>query len=290
MKNVLIYVIIIIIIIVFIVFHSFNSFHCVIENINYNENYIDFLHANCKKGICHDNLEKCHSQNAYVFPDGYIHHEVIKRKQIKAILNSQDKYKLLSLEHIFVPSMMNGTFCDIIYNTYYDYLDYNKVYSLNINSPKKIRIRHYHFQPGIYFEIKYKGGIKVRAILDDKFNLLEKENIDENYKEIVISTLNDIKTKRLKPFFQNTYKRLSFVYKRNPSMRITIDTNIEFFYNDIYHAIDEDILEFKVPLSVSNTLADKYLDEINKLAGTHLSNVNVSKPMIFLDLVGLSKH
>ena len=72
--------------------------------------------------------------------------------------------------------MLNGTFCDVLYTTYYDYADFsvlkNRVYNLNMPLTKCIRIRKYHFQPGTYFEVKYTGGTKIRILIDDNYNLL----------------------------------------------------------------------------------------------------------------------
>jgi hypothetical protein len=70
---------------------------------------------------------------------------------------------------------------------------------------------------------------------------------------------------------------MSFIYKNDPSMRITIDSNIEFFHNNIYNIMEKDILEFKLPYSVSIDLANQYIQEINSLAGTNLAYTPFSK-------------
>jgi SPX domain protein involved in polyphosphate accumulation len=155
---------------------------------------------------------------------------------------------------------------------------------------KCIRIRHYHFQPGIYFEVKYNGGTKIRALIDKNYNLLEKDKLEEDYKDVIVSLLNKIKEKKVNPIFSNTYKRLSFVYKNDPSMRITIDSNIEFFHNNIYKRMDKDILEFKIPYNVSLDLANEYLKEINQLAGTNLVYAPFSKFEYYYYKVILGKN
>ena len=255
-------------------------FYIVIKNIIHVKQNNHFLFSSCKKGICYDNLEKCYSVNGYVYSDNSSDKK-IERKTLKCILNSEDKYILTKLDNIFVPSMMNGTFCDILYTTYYDYNDFtvlkNRFNNLNMPLTKCIRIRRYHFQPGIYFEIKYNGGTKVRALIDENFNLLEEDKLDEEYKETIVSILDKIKSKKVNPIFENTYKRMSFIYKNDQSMRITIDSNIEFFHNNLYNVMEKDILEFKMPYSVSLDLANQYLQEINNIAGTNLVYAPFSK-------------
>lgn len=254
-------------------------FYIINKNITHVKQNNHFLFASCKKGICYDNLEKCYSVNGYVYSDNSL--DKIERKTLKCILNSEDKYKLTKLDNIFVPSIMNGTFCDILYTTYYDYNDFtilkNRFNNLNMPLTKCIRIRRYHFQPGVYFEIKYNGGTKVRALIDENFNLLEEDKLDEEYKDTIVSILDKIKAKKVNPIFENTYKRMSFIYKNEPSMRITIDSNIEFFHNNLYNVMEKDILEFKMPYSVSLDLANKYLHEINNIAGTNLIYAPFSK-------------
>jgi hypothetical protein len=60
-------------------------------------------------------------------------------------------------------------------------------------------------------------------------------------------------------------------------MRITIDTNIEFFKNQLYNIMNTDILEFKIPNSVSIGEAEQFLREINMLADTKLQFSKFSK-------------
>jgi SPX domain protein involved in polyphosphate accumulation len=240
-----------------------------------------FLETTCKNGICYDNLQKCTSNNAYIYVEGSSNDNKIERKTMKCVLDLKDKYKLLKLDQIFVPSMMHGTFCDILYTTYYDYDDFtvlkNRIYNLNLPISKCIRIRRYQFNPNIYFEIKYPGGTKIRAQIDNQFNILDSNSIDEENKEFVISILDKIKENKIKPIFNNTYKRLSFIYKNNPNIRMTIDTNIEFSQNHLYNKMDNDILEMKIPESISMGESNQYLKEINNLIGTNLKFTHFSK-------------
>jgi hypothetical protein len=78
---------------------------------------------------------------------------------------------------------------------------------------KCIRILDYHFQPEIYFGIKYKGGTKVRALIDKDLNLLEKDKLEDEFKDTIVIMLEKMKSKKVNPIFNNTYKRLSFIYK-----------------------------------------------------------------------------
>jgi len=252
----------------------------IVSNIFYFKQNKHFLNNKCTKGVCYKNFNKCYSLNGYVYKDT-ANDKKIERKTLKCLMDNEAKYKLLKLENILVPSLMNGTFCDILYTTYYDYNDFtilrNRIHNLNMPLTKCVRIRNYHFQPGKYFEIKYNGGTKIRALIDDNFNLLEEDKIDNEYKETVQSILDKIKQKLIKPIFENTYKRMSFIYKNNPEMRITIDSNIEFFHNNIYNVMDKDVLEFKIPYSISLDVAQQYLQEINQLIGTKLKYEPFSK-------------
>jgi hypothetical protein len=242
---------------------------------------LSFLYFACEKGICYEHVNKCYSPNGYQYINGSSDDKKIERKTLKCILEPTDKYKLMKLENIFVPSMMDGTFCDIVYSTYYDYNDLtvlkNRIYNLNMPLCKCIRIRKYHFNPKIYLEIKYSGGTKIRATIDKYYNLLESETLEEENKAIIVNILNKIKNNKINPIFNNAYKRLSFIYKHDPSMRITIDTNIEFFKNQLYKIMDTDILEFKIPNSVSIGEAEQFLKEINMFADTKLQFSKFSK-------------
>jgi hypothetical protein len=272
MNNIILFITLLIVIVIIFIITS-------LKKTKKNNNH--FLSTPCKKGICYNNLQKCYDPSGYIYVEGSSDDKKIERKTCKCILNLSDKYKLLQLTNIFVPSIMDGTYCDVIYTTYYDYADFtflkNRIYHLNMPLSKCIRIRSYHFNPNIYFEIKYPGGIKIRALIDKKLNLLEPESINEEYKETMVSIIQKIKQDKINPIFYNTYKRMSFIYKNNPSMRITIDTNIEYFYNRIYNKMDNDILEIKIPNSVSIGEAQEYLKEINNLANTALKYIHFSK-------------
>ena len=267
------YIIIIILIIVI-------SYFAINNRKQIKQNY-SFLYSACKNGICYEYLNKCYSSNGYQYINGSSDDKKIERKTFKCVLDPNDKYKLMKLDNIFVPSMMDGTFCDIVYSTYYDYNDLtvlkNRIYNLNMPLCKCIRIRKYHFNPKMYLEIKYAGGTKIRATIDKHYNLLESETLEEENMEIIVSILDKIRKNKINPIFNNAYKRLSFIYKHDPSMRITIDTNIEFFKNQVYNIMDKDILEFKIPNSISIGEARQYLKEISMLTNINLHFTDFSK-------------
>jgi hypothetical protein len=273
MTKIKLYIIAIIIVIIIVILYYANA------NIRHVIQNMKFLFITCKKGICNEDIHKCYSVNGHIHSSSF--GNKIERNTLKCVLDTTDKHKLLKLENIFVPSLMNGTFCDIVYTTYYDYNDLtvlkNRINNLNMPITKCIRIRKYYFEPGTYFEVKYTGGTKIRTLIDDEYNLVDTDLIDEDNKEMIVSILNKIKSNDITPIFSNSYKRMSFIYKNNPSLRITIDSNIEFFHNNIYNKMDNDILEFKMPTSIKINDAIQYIDEINRMAGLSLKYDEFSK-------------
>ena len=223
--------------------------------------------------------KKCYAYNGYVYADSGP--KVIERKTYKCLLAPSDKAKLMNLDSIFVPSMMNDTYCDTLYTTYYDYNDFavlkNRINGLNMPLTKCIRIRRYMFDPNIYFEIKYPGGTKIRALIDDDYNLLEPDDLDPEQSEIIVSIIDKIRLKKVVPIFNNIYKRFSFIYKNNPAIRMTMDTNIEYFQNSIYDKMSNDVLEMKIPSNISLGEAQQYIKEMEELSGIKLKFVHFSK-------------
>jgi hypothetical protein len=51
---------------------------------------------------------------------------------------------------------------------------------------------------------------------------------------------------------------------------MTLDTNIEYSHKNIYNKYNLDILEIKLPIDNSDSENNKYLKEINDIAGTNL--------------------
>lgn len=251
-----------------------------------------FLFSKCDKGNCFGKMQKCTSLTGYKYSENETSDPSalkIDRKTLKCVMSPNTKYKLIGLNNIFTPSMFHGTYCDMLYTTYYDYKDLsvlkNRINHLNFPIAKCVRIRRYKFNPNIYFEIKYSGGTKIRALIDEDCNLLEPEVVDEEYKDVIVSLLEKIKNNTMVPLFDNIYKRLSFIYKLNPSIRITLDTNIEYSHNNIYNKHNLDILEIKLPINNSDSENNKYLKEINNLAGTNLHFERFSKFDYYYNLV-----
>ena len=251
-----------------------------------------FLFSKCNKGNCYGKMQKCTSLTGYTYSENKTSDPSalkIDRKTLKCVMKPETKYKLIGLNNIFTPSMFNGTYCDMLYTTYYDYKDLsvlkNRINQLNFPIAKCVRIRRYKFNPNIYFEIKYSGGTKIRALIDEDCNLLEPEAIDEEYKDVIVSLLEKIKDNTMVPLFDNIYKRLSFIYKNNPSIRMTLDTNIEYSHKNIYNKHNLDILEIKLPIDNSDSENNKYLKEINDIAGTNLHFEPFSKFDYYYNLV-----
>jgi SPX domain protein involved in polyphosphate accumulation len=260
-----------------------------------------FLDSKCSEKIssknkCYNGMKKCTSMTGYTYvEDVSVNAKAndikskIERKTLKCVMASDDKYKLIQLSSIFTPSMFKGTYCDVIYSTYYDYSDLtflkNRMDHLNLPLAKCVRIRRYKFNPDIFFEIKYSGGAKIRALIDNDYNLLEPENIEEEYEETIVSLLEKIKNKTMLPLFENVYKRLSFIYKNNSSLRMTIDTNIHFNHKNIYGKIDSDILEIKLPETMDIMEMKENIREINHLANTNLKFERFSKFDYYYNMV-----
>jgi hypothetical protein len=279
-------VVIIVIIIIFIAAYYVKTVS------NDNQNLSEFFNKKCKKQKCYDNFKPCTALHGYIYTESNTSSDIdkkIERRTLKCVLEPEDKNKLMGLTDIFIPSIFNGSFCDVLFTTYYDYQDLtylkNRMYNLNLPLAKCIRVRRYLFNPNIYFELKYRGGTKLRALIDENYDLLEFENIDEENKDIIVDLLNKIKNKKIKPLFNNIYKRLSFIYKNNPSIRMTIDSDIEFIHNNIYKLMNNDILELKIPNNISLSVSKQYIEEINELAGVHLKFGEFSKFEYYYNIV-----
>jgi SPX domain protein involved in polyphosphate accumulation len=196
-------------------------------------------------------------------------------------MGTNNSAELMKIDNIFVPSVFNGTYCDIVYSTYYDYNDFtylrNRINHMNLPISKCIRIRSYHFNPNKYLEVKYSGGTKIRALINNDYELIEADKIEDEYRDFLFDIMNKIKHKKIQPIFNNIYKRLSFIYKNDPSIRVTMDTNIEFFYKNVYHKMNNDILEIKVPININVATVKQWLQEINKLTNLDLHFTQFSK-------------
>jgi SPX domain protein involved in polyphosphate accumulation len=235
-------------------------------------------------------LQKCTSPYSIKYSDkSQDKNDIITRKTYKCLLNNKEKEKLLNSDNILIPSELNGTYCDIIYSTYYDFEDLtflkNRVYNLNMPLSKCVRIRTYYFNPNTYLEVKYPGGTKIRVGIDKKLNILNINSIDDQYKDTIIQILQKIKNKDVLPIFNTIYKRSSFVFISNPSIRITIDTDIEFVTPTFYNKLPANIVEIKTPLSLQYSQANDIIKQINTQLNTNMKFVYFSKFNYLLELI-----
>lgn len=235
-------------------------------------------------------FQKCTSPNAIKYSDKNTDkNDIIQRKTYKCLLNDSEKQKLIGSENMLIPSELNGTYCDIVYSTYYDFEDLtflkNRYYNLNMPLSKCVRIRSYYFNPSIYFEIKYPGGTKIRVGIDKKLNIINTKDIENEYKDTIIHILDKIKKNDILPIFNTIYKRSSFVYVSNPSIRVTVDSDIEFIHPLLYNKLPANILEIKTPISLQYTQATDIIRNINNQLDTNMKFVYFSKFNYFLELV-----
>ena len=216
-----------------------------------------------------DNVTMCQSENAYISEKEKLldsKNELLERETIKSVITPKVSAKLMKQHNIFRPSMMYGTFCNNIYTTYYDFTECsypNNIFEhVNKEDIKRVRIRHYYFDPNSFFEIKYKKH-KIRVQIDCDFNILDPEKIDSNYKQLVVTMLRKIKSGEMKELFYNEYKRFSFIYKNDPLIRMTIDTEIKIKYMNLEQTLDFNILEVKYPVDISEDIIHEYFSEID---------------------------
>jgi hypothetical protein len=225
----------------------------------------------------------CQSQNAYISEKEKLDskNELLERETIKSVITPQVTAKLMKLHNIFRPSMMYNTFCNNIYTTYYDFTECsypkNTIFeNVNKEDIKRVRIRHYYFDPNSFFEIKYKKH-KIRVQIDCDFNILDQEKIDPNYKQLVVTMIRKIKSGEMKELFYNEYKRFSFIYKNDPSIRMTIDTDIKIKYMNLEQKLDFNILEVKYPVDISENIIHQYFGEIDEQINARIEFTDFSK-------------
>jgi hypothetical protein len=222
---------------------------------------------------------KCTSENGYIYEES-TNKNLIERNTIKSILTTDQTQKLMSLHTIFRPSMMYGTYCNTLYTDYYDFLNCefsqdtkNKITKDKI---KRVRIRHYYFDPDTFFEIKNKNH-KIRVLIDANYDILEPDTIALENKTLIDEMLKKIKNGKLKKLFFNEYKRYSYIYKSDPSIRMTIDRNIRVKYLENNHMFNFDILEVKYGLDTPEQVILNYFKEIENLTSTKIIFSDFSK-------------
>jgi len=186
---------------------------------------------------------------------------IIERYNIKMTLNDNDKKNLLNQKNFLIPTMVNGTYCDTNYSTYYfipEELYHNYKYKNLL-----IRIRNYYFSPGLFFEIKGRH-IKIRTEITNNYEIISSSPEIEEYMDLINEMLKKLKTNDLKILSTTKYKRYSFVYYYDKNIRITLDTEIEHNNNKFS---DFNIIEIKYPVDYNNnqviTEIQNRLQEIN---------------------------
>jgi hypothetical protein len=116
----------------------------------------------------------------------------IERICLKSFIDPSE-FKHVSKNLCLVPSYFNGRTMETNLTTYYDFPShdiYNNRHKPQFSLPAVIRIRSYKHSPEQYIEIKYRGGIKMRGLIDSNNDLVSTE---ENNEQILIKYLNMIK-------------------------------------------------------------------------------------------------
>ena len=232
--------------------------------------FIFFINKNTSNKI-----KKCTSNTEYIEVDINKIKEkssTIERKTTKMVAKNNSKYKLLQEPNFFVPSMMNGTYCDINYSTYYIIPEIMN----NINDNIKIRVRHYYFSPGLFFEIKIKSkNIKIRTEIDYNYNIITNDALVNEYYPLLERLLKMLKKNKLQFLCTTKYKRFSYFYFNDKNIRITLDTDIEYNEQKIP---DLNILEIKYPFEYINSNVVNEI--INKCSSFHFKVSEISKSKI----------
>jgi hypothetical protein len=220
-------------------------------------------------------IKKCTSNTEYIEVDiNKIKDKssTIERKTTKMVAKNNSKYKLLQEPNFFIPSMMNGTYCDINYSSYYIIPEIMN----NINDNIKIRVRHYYFSPGLFFEIKIKSkNIKIRTEIDYNYNIITNDALVNEYYPLLERLLKMLKKNKLQFLCTTKYKRFSYFYFNDKNIRITLDTDIEYNEQKI---LDLNILEIKYPFEYINS--DVVNKIINKCSSFNFKVSEISKSKI----------
>ena len=216
--------------------------------------------------------KKCYYSKGIVIIDN--NKLLIERINYKFILNDTETNKLLKLNNIFIPSLLDNTYCDYLTTYYYDIKDF--IDSTQYNSYHRIRIRSYLFHPYKYLELKSKHN-KIRIKINKNFDIINPIILENIYIKPINNFIKKIKLKKIKPLFKNTYKRYSFVYFDNQEIRITIDTNILFLNKKIKHSMKKNIMEIKAPYTITKNQINQYIHNINQKINTNLKIVDFSK-------------
>jgi hypothetical protein len=220
-------------------------------------------------------IKKCIANEDYIDANINKSTSTLKRKTTKMVAKNISRYKLLQEKKFFIPSMMNGSYCDINYSTYYvipKFMNNKK----NINDNIKIRVRHYYFSPGLFFEIKIKDkNIKIRTEIDHGYNIITSDSTVNEYYPLLERLLKMLKKNKLKFLCTTKYKRFSYFYFNDNNIRITLDTDIEYNEKKIPNL---NILEIKYPIEYINSIVINEI--INKCSSFDFKVSEISKSNI----------
>ena len=188
----------------------------------------------------------------------------IERSCLKSVVSSKEFNRIIK-SNCLIPSYFNGRYIDTNYSTYYDYptsIIYKNRKSLKDTSiPTAVRIRSYKSSSDQFIEIKFKGGLKIRGLLDSDYKL---SDVSKKNNKILIKYLNMIENGELIPVISNSYDRQSFILNKDPLIRVTVDSNLIFMNDKKTFGYDKQIIELKIPKNYD----DKRIEEITK----YLSN------------------
>ena len=201
----------------------------------------------------------------------------IERICLKSFIDPSE-FKHVSKNLCLLPSYFNGRMMETNLTTYYDFPShdiYNNRHKPQFSLPAVVRIRSYKHSPDQYIEIKYRGGIKMRGLIDSNNDLISTE---ENNEEILVKYLNMIKKGKLIPVISNSYNRHSYILNRDPLIRVTIDTDLQYTTDNNYtFNFSQDILELKIPRTYNHFKINKLLKYLNNNCKMDLEITNFSK-------------
>lgn len=226
--------------------------------------------------------QKCVAYSNYISVNSSDTNEnisIISRYTKKMVINTDNTNQLLTqmvnINNLLIPSMINGSYCDTNYSTYYNidkmYLDKYKLKKC------KIRIRKYQFSPGLFLEFK-NNHAKIRTQIDNDYNIINLSNNYDKYYIILNDLLQLIKTQKIKILCKTKYKRFSFVYQDDNRIRITLDKDIVYEKNgDEKNYPNLNILEIKYPTDYSESTISEIINKFRKLG---FYSTDISKSLL----------
>lgn len=184
----------------------------------------------------------------------------VERKCLKSIVSPKDLERIIK-SSCLIPSYFKGRCTETNYSIYYDYptnlIYQNKKDLKDMSIPSAVRIRSYKNYSNQFIEVKFKGGLKIRGSLDSDYKL---SNVNKMENKILRKYLNMIENGEIRPVVSNSYDRQSFVLKKYPLIRVTVDSNLFFMNDKMTFGYDKQIIELKFP----NTYGEKRIEEITK--------------------------